>query len=393
MLASLLAFCSINGGPFLQSTYSATLPNQVRIVSVEELYPRSVRRGTSVVNDQHVLAVTFKVRSSTDRAYEFDATGDTGVATSYGNSINNSIAAGQEIVIYFGIGSGFSTSGNALTITEWVPEHLPTAAYTNVYNSPVSLTHYNCDDASIDTRRGYGQPNREGQMPADPNAALRNIRFGSWTFSGGLFAGNMAAGSNDRSGAARIQLWPPSNVTSISSSATDPDLGGPNFYTLTLTDMDKPAGVSGPTLGAWVREASDTNAASTESTVSWATRWLSITTDDHGSGSGPGTYDQDWTMARFIRGSSDYGSGQGPFINWPLTLTSLSVFDGADAYDNLPYQLGISVGLVDEANSLGATVWRYFASREYAATQSTFPKNASRPRIWKVSATAGPTVN
>lgn len=385
--------------PQTGATYSGTVPNQVRIIKVEELYPRSIRRTSGVEADEHVLAITFKVKSGTDRGYTFDAEDDAGVPSSMGSATGNSIGAGGEITIYFTIASGVAGSGNKIKIVESVPEHPPTPSYSNTYNTAVSATRHNCDDSALDTRTGYGQPNREGQLPADPNAELRNIKFGTWVFSGGLFAGNMAAGTKDRSGTARMQFWPPSNVTSITPSGTDPDLGGPLFYTLTLFDLDKPALGSGlgtvgsPLLGVWGRAVTDANSGSTETTVSWATRWLSITMEDHGSSSGPGTYDQDWRMARYIRGTTAYGSEVGPYVNWPLTLTSMSVSDGADAYDNLPYQLGLTVGLVEEEEQVSTTVWRYFASREFEALQTTFPKTDSRPRIWCVGGAAGPVNN
>ncbi|RYG18288.1 hypothetical protein EON82_22815, partial [bacterium] len=75
------------------------------------------------------------------------------------------------------------------------------------------IEKYLCEDASVDSRRTFGESNSQGELTPDPNAPATELNFGSWNYKGGLFVGQVYP-QYDRSGAAKVQLYPnlPANV-------------------------------------------------------------------------------------------------------------------------------------------------------------------------------------
>lgn len=214
------------------------------------------------------------------------------------------------------------------------------------------------EDAAVDSRKGYGQPNREGQFPADANAELRNINFGDWVYKGGMFAGNMpTSGSNDRSGTARFQLWQQTaNANNV-----------PRMMVATVYQAGKPTNVNGAmTLGIFA-PLPGPDVYIGEAATTWANKWniiprASIPTN--------GSYEQNKDPWRkFTIGASDeadllsvsltkvydaqVSNGMGGFNN--LTTWSTPIFDG------LCYALDNEQSQVDS----NFTGWRYFASKEF----------------------------
>lgn len=291
-------------------------------------------------------------------------------------------------------------------------EHVVT--YTHTYYS-VNYTIHRHDalDASMDTRRGYGDPSRDGGVIADPNSALRNLNFGGWVFRGGLFIGNIAWPYQDKSGTARIQLWPQNTSTvdpadRVYATASMFDLGGPP--TLTGGDNNPYPGLEVPILGNFVPVSTDANLGQTESTVTWERRWTVYDREDLTPNILPdGSYIADtgdviYTVSLGMNQDDDCGPG-GLYWNFPLTASYPDPNNSYWAYYfTESYQRG--VGIITQSESLrqqysddedagnnstyGAT-WRYFASREWEADRisesASFPHSDSAPRVWVIEYT------
>jgi hypothetical protein len=229
---------------------------------------------------------------------------------------------------------------------------------TVVYNAKYSVNKQLLLDASIDSRKAFGQPNDQ-TWPVSPNQELRNLNFGAWTFRGGLFAGHMPLATGDFSGTGRIQLW-------VENPVAD------TFYsTLTLVHLGPPPGNAIPGVpfpGAAVdlhAFAPSGSSSTTEMTATWANRWSPSSSLD----------------------SVQFSSSAIDFANWQVTQSSSSSYNTPSAAREK-----LIVG-VDEANfPVGEAAWRYFASREYEAigwSTLDFPKWDSRPRLWGLLLTQG----
>lgn len=205
-----------------------------------------------------------------------------------------------------------------------------------------------CDDASIDTRKQFGQPDSDGHTPGDANGSLRPVNFGSWVYNGGLFVGNIAYFNKDQSEVSRVQLW-------VNSGGTT---GTYKAGCVSLLDMGFPSrpSVSGElTVGDYVPS---TTSSSTESNATWANRFA-IDTSSAGIS----------TVTFPSSNTNDY-------FNWqlgtggPVSQVALAMAGDEATGGGVPF----------------SGCWRYFASKEYAAdhTSGTFPINDCRPRVWTI---------
>lgn len=149
--------------------------------------------------------------------------------------------AGQTIYVYDNI------SNVAVTVQR--------EDYSISSNSPTVL--------SLDSRKTYGQPNLDGETPADPNAELRNPSFLNWQYRGGLFVGNAGPNSRDKSGTARLQGYMPS------TSFTDPV-----WSILSLIYVGAPSQwTSPPSLKCMFPATDDPNLGTTPGTCNWSNAW------------------------------------------------------------------------------------------------------------------------
>lgn len=295
-------------------------------------------------------------------------------------------------------------------------EHFVT--YSDTYYSVNYTIHrHDAHDASMDTRRGYGDPSRDGGVIADPNSALRNLNFGPWVFRGGLFIGNIAWPYQDKSGTARIQLWPQNTSTvapadRVYATASMFDLGGPP--TISGGGNHPYPGLETPILGNFVPVSTDANLGESESTVTWERRWTVYDREDLTPNILPdGSYIADtgdviYTVSLGMNQDDDCGPG-GLFWNFPLTASYPDPNNSYWAYYfTESYQRGVGIITQSESlrqqysddddagnnNTYGAT-WRYFASREWEseriAESATFPHSDSAPRVWVIEYTGNRT--
>lgn len=230
--------------------------------------------------------------------------------------------------------------------------------YINSYEYSLvtlDLTKLSCSDASIDTRKGYGQPNLDGELPGDPNADLTNLNFANWHYKGGLFVGNMPAASGDLSGMARLQLLVPSGGQ-----------GDVRLATLSVFDLGSPTNASAPQIGLYLPSSSDPNLSTSQATLTWANKW---TIEPRTSPSSPPDDSKD--PISYVTFS---GSG-GDYANFPLNRENA-----------LPATMSLSkicLAMTVESESSGP-FWRYFGSGEYQSAFSIFPSNDCAPRVWRV---------
>lgn len=240
-------------------------------------------------------------------------------------------------------------------------------------------------DAAVDSRTLHGQPNREGQLPADPNAELQNVKFGGWIYKGGNFVGNMGASTNDRSGLARAQYFasitqPPQNqYTSI------------RMYVYSFFHVGQPSGVTGDLeVGLFSPMHSDTNIAITESQVSWETKWNIQPRTSVPQGQNA-TEDKD-PMRKHLLNSSMVGE----YVSNSLT----TVRDYQDTSTNqwmtvaeTPHIKGLVLAITQESLYLQSniTAWKYFTTDEFAndfPTGSTIFEDCA-PRVWAITESLG----
>lgn len=208
----------------------------------------------------------------------------------------------------------------------------------NNYSYAYSVNKNLATAASIDSRRVYGTPNIEGEIPGDANAEQRNVIFYPWIFKGGLFVGNMPEGGADQSGRARIQLTA-SSSTSSSVKLTLLSLfyrGRPSTAT---NDLE---------IRAFIPDSGDTNYAQDITAVDWSKAWT-------------------------------FPSSGGV----QLTLNSSTPAD--DYFNVLMGSACTKIGIGSVGEGSGSARWRYFGSKAYQDQfPSDFPANDSQARIWQV---------
>lgn len=226
-----------------------------------------------------------------------------------------------------------------------------------------------CTDASVTTRRTYGQPNREGELPADPNAPLRSVNYGPWDFKGGIFVGNMGSGK-DMSGTSRTDLFV------AGGSTYDQDY---TLAALSVFDKGKPSlsGLSG-SLGDGVGVYIPTSTGSlTESTVDWDHQ-LSINPLAYSSTST--TYNENpFSYVNVTDGNSD-----------DYCIFDLPTSTSAHPNNSL---FALALAIVDEANFISAhsssNYWHYFSSKQYERGAKTTVTSGTSSATQTVGSTAG----
>jgi len=330
-------------------TYSGTPPSNVSsYVCNQSVY---VEQGTEV-----------SVPSGTSMGTSTPTAG----VTAYGGLVSS----GNKFIIQT---SDTSTIPSDRHLAYWVKTDVtihyndgtPTYNNTSWGRSEYVLAKLTCYDASVDTRRTYGQPNKAGEQPGDPNAPLRSVNFGSWDFKGGVFLGNMPTLGADHSGTARTQLYVQGGSTYSSTYL---------FAALSLFDEGKPndSSISGAIdAGIYFPSSSDTNLSVGEGDVTWPTQWQSITPGAVSSTSTDYTQHPYYDITLTDGNSNDYAVFQ---------LTKVGGTKPSMALSN------ICLAIVDEATTVSYSFqcWHYFASREFQNTSSAFPKNDCAPRVWLI---------
>jgi hypothetical protein len=239
----------------------------------------------------------------------------------------------------------------------WVP-----GGSSSYYKYTVQFAKLGTADASIDTRKAFGQPNKEGEIIPDANSPLRHILFGSSKFKGGLFAGNIDPASGDTSGTARIQL-----VVDSSSSYTNIIAAGLSLFSLGH------AGSAPETvpLGLYVPLANDTYLTRAENLTDWAHRWT-ITPNVFSSTA------TDFSLYPFETKSFGTSTTAGEYYVYNLFRPGTTYTNGAFPARILQY---ICLAAEEETEING---WHYFGGKEYQndGTSIPFPRSDSAARVW-----------
>lgn len=344
-------------------------------------------------------------------------------------------------------GGDFGTNGQISAQANW-------NYYTNNQGNPVLVNGtYTWDahkvgtnyDVSVDTRKAYGQPDVEGQLPGDPNAEPAAVKFGDWVFKGGMFVGRMAPQTRDQSGTSRIQLrFPPFSWPSDGSS--------PYMLLMSLYGVGAPQNAPDRnwSFGIYMPNATDPFLNRNENEVTWETRWQvearepgytppSFSQVYYGNSNLPYTNYQ-YNLSKdpilkvlvneHIAKSSEYISLPiahqiNPNYNWPYPDPWPSpypnpwewnipgydywyptahwnfdtIFDDYYQYEQSSYynnrwhrepgyrENGLThfaLMMLDEGHSTGYMArWLWFATKEFEAEpNAVFPHNDSRARLW-----------
>lgn len=206
-----------------------------------------------------------------------------------------------------------------------------------------NVMRLNADAVSIDSRRTYGQPNLDGELPGDPNADLRNPSFYGWTYKGGLFAGNVPSGTGDLSGTARIQAYITTNPTFVDpiwSAFTCIYLGvGGSFTNIPTYTLSVPA-------------ADDPNLNVAAGIANWGNAWNLATASPR----------SDLTVDNALP-IGEYGCFQNPGYSAQMIIHLKN--EAAAISGNIPY-------------------WRYFANLGYATASGLITASDAQPRLWVV---------
>lgn len=231
-----------------------------------------------------------------------------------------------------------------------------------------SIVRLNCNDAAIDTRLTFGDPNVAGKVVPDPNASAGYVKFGPWQYKGGLFVGNMPwLASQDRSGTARIQFYYDESATPTVRTLTV-------FHRNSSYDRD-----TCPTIGAFLPRSNDSNLFSSqslsqrESGLSWGNRW------DINPRPVGGTATNEWDEEA-ISTVSTYLNDD--FANFPLQKyqENGTLIAGAGTY-----AAGrVCLAVAEESTMTGSSPlgWRYFMSREFEGVPADAIYDDCRPRVW-----------
>lgn len=275
-----------------------------------------------------------------------------------------------------GVLSGSNLTIVAMETRDW---HVPVTYYytdsssstvwtyhseSNFKRIDVNITKLMCGDASVDTRRMFGQPNRDGVVVPDANEPLRNVKFGTWQYKGGLFVGNMPPNSTDQSGTSRAQFYVPSGGTGTLVNGC-----------LTVADAGQPSALSSTaSIGLFIPQSTDPNLAVTEANVNWATRWdiepynpISL------------RYDTIPVTTQSLSGASTNDYVSWSFLPSSAVLPTGSLNKLCLALTNEP----------TDPSGLSA-VWRYFVGKEFSDKSALgFPGDDCLPRVWRIGQTGG----
>lgn len=223
------------------------------------------------------------------------------------------------------------------------PEIQPMPSETVVQQENYNLSKRALDAVSVGSRRTYGQPNLEGELPADANAPLRNPSYASWVYKGGLFAGNAPQSSGDLSGTTRIQLYLTSTagfVEPIHSTVALLHLGhGGNFSQSPNLSLSKPS-------------TTDPNLSVTLASAVWENRW-------------------DLAQAEKL---------DQLLIDSTVPAGEYACFQAKGLHQKVIVHLKDEQLLIDS----GQAYWRYFANVPYAQASGLLTVDEAQPRIWVV---------
>lgn len=234
-----------------------------------------------------------------------------------------------------------------------------TAVGTRYDHETITVTdgYYNVDyrklattALALDSRRTYGQPNLDGELPGDPNAELRNVNFSNWEYKGGLFVGNMPAATNDLSGTARLQIWPSGGAINTNTQ----------YAFLSMLHLGAGGGTNAASLQAFAPLTTDPNYSRTASLTTWENKW-------------------DLTTSTVLGGLPlSNSSPTKEYVTLPLMYQAVT---------NGPWLVHpraasrVGVSLTDESGF----AWRYFCSKAYQTTFATeYPLLDGAPRVWLI---------
>lgn len=247
--------------------------------------------------------------------------------------------------------------------TQWVVT--TTATYQVVTYQIEKLQAPSC--AAIDARRCYGQPNLDGELPADPNAPPENPSFPGWLYMGGLFVGNMPWATGDQSSTSRTQFdfgTPPSGDNSAKLRAS----------TLSCYYTGAPSTANGgATIGVYLPGLGG------GAPYNWGIQWKVA---PRATPSNPPNYADDPVDQLSFTSTSTPG-----YCNW--SLMQIAVVNGVltGTFEGLCQYYVLCVADEPDFVRSNGCAWQYFASPAY---QALYPNTAlladSAPRIWNVYA-------
>lgn len=298
---------------------------------------------------------------------------------------------GQEVTVCYakpalpilpsGVGQVMVTKATLIT-TPAVPPQTGSTSVMSVGQQEVwySLNRKSgIEDTAVDSRKGYGQPNREGQFPADPNAELRNINFGDWIFKGGMFVGNMPQSTGDRSGTARFQLWEPTIETQV-----------PRMTIFTVYQYGKPSHVNGAMTIGLYGPLPGPDVYIGEAGTTWANKWDITPRAAIPSG---GSFEQNKDPYKKFVLDGLMGAG---LISTNITKVydkmhpspgNPTLMFPKTTWETINYP-GLCLALHDEQTLVdqGWSGWRYFVDKEFQPLVQDVIPTAFRdlaPRLWR----------
>lgn len=330
----------------------------------------------------HVTGTEYRegIFITTDCEYGYVPSGTTLGAPGGSPPVSNMLGAyiGDEVdFVVQTSDSGAVPSGRTLKwykstrTTTYYDNQPPVTSYSFAGPYEYELVKLSVDDASLTTRKIYGQPNRDGQLPADPNSPLRHPNYNPWDYKGGIFVGNMPGGDKDGSGTARTAFF----VNGASSYTSTYE-----FAALSVFDMGKPsdAYTSGAIdVGLYLPTTSDPKISGspgsyttslTDDSVNWDNRW-SITP-------GAVTSSTDYSQHPFSYNTLTNGNSN-DYIVFRLTSS-------AGAIKPATALVGFELALISESSVVGANTkcWHYLSSAEHQDSMAAFPRNDCAPRVW-----------
>lgn len=229
------------------------------------------------------------------------------------------------------------------------------------------IEKYLCQDSSIDTRKAFGQPNREGELPDDPNALPAALNFSASVWKGGSFVGNMPWQTRDQSGLARAQIYP---------QGTSGRSGPPRMAALSMFYRGTAPNVTNAvTIAAFTPDSLDTNFSVSSTIVTWDSKW------DVQPRTTPGN-PRDASKDPIFKVPFASNTPVGEYATWTLTDTT-----GSSSTTPATVMSAIALAIADEPDFLtnSSSAWRYFAGDTFPGqVANTFPNNDSMPRLWVV---------
>lgn len=240
-------------------------------------------------------------------------------------------------------------------------------------------------DASIDTRKDYGDPglrdNLDEHVASDPNNVATYVKFGASEVFGGLFVGCIPLQSvdhpqSDRSGLSRIQLRAPYNTTQD---------GTPLLVTPSLLQIGFATAFPNRLPLTCAVPQNDANFDKAEAETNWSVKW--------DLGGTNGTYYLCSDLQASVQTYAKYQiSKQYDYVSSALGSNALcgSGNSGSQAAPALRAAFLLDDELNQQNEIVNGTLngsWRYFASKEWVAGHpvNDYTQDAL-PRFWVLSA-------